>query len=112
MALGLHSKKNPAHLVCLLFLLQLLEKIPDSILELLFLLALNEVFPLILLFVIPILPHTVTVSVDYIAPLKLQQETLLLCEEHLPVYIVHLVALDQVYDVQIDIELAFASFVE
>ena len=44
-----------------------------------------------------------------IAPLKLQQEALLLREKHLLVYIVHLVALDQVDDVEVDLELFLAS---
>ena len=51
-------------------------------------------------------------GVNDITPLKLQQEALLLREKHLLVYIVHLVALDQVDDVEVDLKLFLASVEE
>ena len=110
MSLRLHSQKNPAHLVRLLFSLQLLKHVPYKTLELF--LPLGFEGPLVCLIILLVILRTCFGGVNDITPLKLQQEALLLREKHLLVYIVHLVALDQVDDVEVDLKLFLASVEE
>ena len=111
-ALGFDSKQNPAHLTGLPSRLQLLKEVPHSLLKLHRALLVDQILPVVRLIVIEVFAHTITVSVDDVAPLELEQETLVFREENLPVDIVHLVALDQTNDIQINIKLGFATLVE
>ena len=78
MSLRLHSQKNPSHLVRLLFLLQRLKHVPDKTLELLLPFGFER--PLVRLIILLVILRTCFGGVNDIAPLKLQQEALLLRE--------------------------------
>lgn len=112
MALSFHSKQNPAHLICLPFGLKLLEKVPYSLLKLHRAFFVDQILPIVCLIVIEVFAHTITVCVYDIASLELEKKALVLREEYLPIDVVHLVALDQTNDIQIDIKLGFATLVE
>ena len=114
LALGFHSEQNSSHLARLPLPLQLLKQTPQTLLKLLCSFAPidHEIPPIVRLIVVLVLPIAVTVGVDDVSPLKLEQETLVLREEHLSVDIVHLVALDEANDVQVHVQLAFAALVE
>ena len=112
MALSFHSKQNPAHLICLPFRLKLLEEVPHSLFKFHRAFFVDQILPIVCLIIIEVFAHTITVCVYDIASLELEKETLVLCEKDLPIDVVHLVALNQTNDIQIDIKLGFATLVE